>query len=313
MHPSTSIQPLVAIVLCTYNGEKYLRPQLDSILSQSWQALEIIICDDGSTDSTPSILQEYQQKDQRIRYQINARNLGYNKNFEQAFQMAKADYIAISDQDDIWESNKIAIMMDYWKDDSLFIFSLSGTFTDDDLNNRKPAPDVNYTPIRHLQQLVFNSPVHGHACIFRKELLAHCIPFPDDIYYDWWMSMHAARLSVIPCVPQTLTWHRLHAANNSKTILSLTDRDKRNQQLRKQFVHALQVFLERTGVSTEDEVFLDQYNHLAQTLDGKKISWPLFRLILRNRDKIFHYKKKKPLLIFSQIKHALQLAKTGVL
>ena len=66
-------------------------------------------------------------------------------------------------------------------------------------------------------------------------------------------------------------------------------------------------------MSTEDEVFLDQYNHLAQTLDGKKISWPLFRLILRNRDKIFHYKKKKPLLIFSQIKHALQLAKTGVL
>ena len=201
MSTSTAIQPLVTVVLCTYNGEKYLRPQLDSILAQSWQHLEIIISDDGSTDSTPAILEEYRQKDQRIRYQVNASNLGYNKNFEQAFQQAGADFIAISDQDDIWESNKIAIMMDYWKDDSLFIFSLSGTFTDDDFKNRKPAPDVNYTPIRHLQQLVFNSPVHGHACIFRKELLAHCIPFPDDIYYDWWMSMHAARLSVIPCVP----------------------------------------------------------------------------------------------------------------
>lgn len=313
MHLSSSIQPLVSVVLCTYNGEKYLRPQLDSILAQSWQALEIIICDDGSIDGTASILEEYRQKDQRIRYQVNTRNLGYNKNFEQAFQLATAEYIAISDQDDIWESRKIEIMMGQWTTDSLFLFSLSGTFTDDDFENRKPAPDVRYASIRHLQQLVFNSPVHGHACIFRKELLTHCIPFPDNIYYDWWMSMHAARLSVISCVPQTLTWHRLHGANNSKTILSITDRDKRNQQLRKQFVHALQSFLERTGISSADEKFLDQYNRLVQTLDGKKISWPLFRLILRNRNTVFHYKKKKPLLIISQIKHALQLARTGVL
>ena len=125
--------------------------------------------------------------------------------------------------------------------------------------------------------------------------------------------MHAARLSVIQYVPQTLTWHRLHAANNSKTILSITDREERNQQLRKQFVHALQSYLERSGADSADEVFLGQYNRLVQSLDGKKISWPLFRLILRNRHKVFHYKKKKPFLIFSQIKHALRLARTGVL
>ena len=313
MSTSSAIQPLVTVVLCTYNGEKYLRPQLDSILAQSWQHLEIIISDDGSTDSTTAILEEYRQKDQRLRYQVNASNLGYNKNFEQAFQQAGADFIAISDQDDIWEKKKIEIMMSHWTDASLFLYSLSGTFTDDDINKRKPAPTANYGPIRHLQQLVFNSPVHGHACIFHKKLLADCIPFPADIYYDWWMSMHAARLSVINPVPQTLTWHRLHAANNSKTILSIADHAERNQQLRKQFVHALQTYLDRTGVQTADEVFLEQYNGLIQTLDGKKISWPLFRLILRNRKMIFHYKKKKPLLILSQIKHAFRMARTGVL
>jgi len=310
---TTAIQPLVAVVLCTYNGEKYLRPQLDSILAQSWQHLEIIICDDGSSDNTAAILEEYRQKDQRISLHFNTRNLGYNKNFEQAFQLASAEYIAISDQDDIWESRKIEIMMSNRTGDSLFLYSLSGTFTDDDFNMRKPAPDMNYGQIRHLQQLVFNSPVHGHACIFHKKLLAECSPFPADIYYDWWMSMHAARLSVIHCVPQTLTWHRLHGANHSKTILSIADREERNQQLRKQFVHALQTYLDRTGVNTADELFLQQYNRLIQTLDGKKISWPLFRLILRNRKMIFYYKKKKPLLILSQIKHALRMARTGVL
>ena len=114
MSNTGSIQPLVSVVLCTYNGEKFLYPQIDSIIAQTYPNLEIIIVDDASSDNTPFILEEYSRKDSRVKYHINSANIGYNKNFEKAFSLASADYIAISDQDDIWESNKIELMMKGW-------------------------------------------------------------------------------------------------------------------------------------------------------------------------------------------------------
>ena len=144
MPDQATIQPLVSVVLCTFNGEKYLRPQLDSILSQSWTNLEVIISDDASTDGTVSIIKEYGRKDPRIRVFVNEVNSGYNKNFEKAFSHASSEHIAISDQDDIWESNKIECIMKQWLPGSLFMYSLSGSFYNDDFSSRKPAPAVRY-------------------------------------------------------------------------------------------------------------------------------------------------------------------------
>lgn len=306
-------QVLVSVVLCTYNGEKFLRPQLDSILAQSWTNLELLVVDDASTDQTVSILKEYSQKDKRLKYTVNPRNLGYNANFEKAFTMAAADYIAISDQDDIWEPSKLETMMFAWPKEALFVYSLSGTFYGEDFSNRREAPNVRYGPISDLHPLVFSSPVHGHACMFKKELLEHCRPFPEKIYYDWWMSMHAAKISTIGCVPKTLSWHRLHPENSSRDILSLQNKNTRLQKLREQFVFSLSYFLEKKGVQNKEEEFLKEFCEELKKMDGKKFSLPMFRLILRERKKIFHYKKKKPLILFSQIKHAMRMARTGVL
>jgi glycosyltransferase involved in cell wall biosynthesis len=310
--PST-IQPLVSVVLCSFNGKKFLRPQLDSILSQSYRNLELIVSDDFSTDGTVDILQEYSQKDPRIKFVVNRENLGYNRNFEKAFSLASAEFIAISDQDDIWEENKIASMMKEWLPGSLFMYSLSGNFNDDDFASRKPAPRVRYEVITKPHQLVFSSPVHGHACMFKKELLNHCTPFPDTIYYDWWMSMCAVKLAPVGCVPQTFTWHRMHSGNSSRTILSVEDKEERNRQLRQQFIQAIETYYERTAPSTEDDQFLLDYTNLLKKTNGKRFSFPLFSLILKNRKKVFHYKKKKPLLFLSHWKHALRMARTGVL
>src|ERR1700748_3070750 len=97
-----SKQPLVSVAMCTYNGEKYIRQQLDSILNQTWRNLEIVIVDDGSSDDTFAIISEYAEKDSRIKCFKNEVNLGFNKNFEHAVELTTGDYIAISDQDDIW-------------------------------------------------------------------------------------------------------------------------------------------------------------------------------------------------------------------
>ena len=98
----------VSIVVCTYNGEKYLRDQIDSLLVQTYPIYEIIIQDDGSTDGTWAIIEEYVEKHPKlIRGIRNEHNLGWNQNFYAAIMNATGDYIACCDQDDYWMPDKI--------------------------------------------------------------------------------------------------------------------------------------------------------------------------------------------------------------
>ena len=104
-------EPLVSVVMCTYNGEKFLQRQLESLFEQTYTNIEIIIADDASTDNTQQILKENASKDKRIRLLFHQKNIGYNKNFEHALQLVHGMYISICDQDDIWHPNKIKRMM----------------------------------------------------------------------------------------------------------------------------------------------------------------------------------------------------------
>lgn len=72
---------MISIAMATYNGEKYLREQLNSILNQTYSDFELIICDDCSKDSTVKILEEYAKKDNRVKYFLNEENLGFKKKF----------------------------------------------------------------------------------------------------------------------------------------------------------------------------------------------------------------------------------------
>ena len=92
----------VSIALATYNGEMFLREQLDSILNQSVRNFELVICDDCSKDSTWDILNEYAIADSRIRILRNDKNLGFLGNFEKAIQHTQEKFVALADQDDIW-------------------------------------------------------------------------------------------------------------------------------------------------------------------------------------------------------------------
>ena len=306
------VHPLVSVAMCTYNGAKYLRHQLDSILQQTYPNLELVVVDDASRDDTADIIKEYAAKDARIRYQVNAENLGYNRNFEKAITLCRGNYIAISDQDDIWESNKIAVMMDRWPKDSSFIYSLSGTFYEENIAGRKPAPAVHYDHIRDTHHLIFNSPVHGHACMFKKGLMKYCVPFPADVFYDWWVSMHAASIDYIGCIPETLTWHRVHHKNSSRNLTSIRDKEERERQLRSQCAYFIESFMKTPWPKKDEKRSLLEYVNLLRQLDGKKFSWKMFSYAWRNRKKIFHY-KRKPLVIFSHLKHALKMGRKGLL
>lgn len=111
----------VSIVLCTYNGEKYLKEQLDTILNQDYPLFEIIIQDDASTDHTWEILEEYKENRSIIKLFRNKKNIGFVYNFLTAAKKAKGDYIAYSDQDDIWYPHKISTMINLIGNSKLLI------------------------------------------------------------------------------------------------------------------------------------------------------------------------------------------------
>ena len=104
-------QALVSIIVATYNGEKFIAAQLDSLVQQTYTNTEIIILDDGSTDNTRQILQEYASRFKNIQLIFNETNLGYIKNFEKGCALAKAEYISFCDQDDVWDPNKTTELM----------------------------------------------------------------------------------------------------------------------------------------------------------------------------------------------------------
>lgn len=103
----------ISVALCTYNGEKFIREQLRSIVGQTILPWQIVVCDDQSTDRTMDIVREFADDYPSIRWMIirNEVRLGVRRNFEKAIALAEGDYIAPSDQDDIWERNKLEILL----------------------------------------------------------------------------------------------------------------------------------------------------------------------------------------------------------
>ena len=104
-----------SVAMCTYNGEKFLKEQLDSILNQSLPIDEIVICDDGSTDETIAIIQDYSTANpDKIRLFRNNPALGVCANFARAISLCTKDIIFLADQDDIWKRDKVKTITDYF-------------------------------------------------------------------------------------------------------------------------------------------------------------------------------------------------------
>ena len=97
----------VSVALCTYNGEKYIEQQLNSILNQNYPVEEIQIGDDGSSDKTIDIIDSFRKKFDRLYLTINERRLGPLKNFENTIKRCRGQYICLADQDDIWYPEKL--------------------------------------------------------------------------------------------------------------------------------------------------------------------------------------------------------------
>lgn len=106
---------MISVALCTYNGERYIHEQIDSIINQTVKVDEIVVCDDGSTDETLSIIESFRENTSvDIRIYRNETNLGVCANFQKAVNLCKGDIIFLSDQDDIWHNDKVKTIVNYF-------------------------------------------------------------------------------------------------------------------------------------------------------------------------------------------------------
>jgi len=203
----------VSVVLGTYNGATYLREQLDSVLAQTWHSLEIIAIDDGSTDDTVSILQEYATRDPRIKVVVNEQNLGFIRNFEKGCSLAAGRWIALCDQDDYWMPDKVEKMVKAIGEAPMIY--CDSILCDEHL---QPLGDrisdlVHYQSFDDPRQLCVFSRMYGHATLITRELFHRSRPFLKEVPHDGWLAYHATLYGGVRYLPEVLVKYRQHASN----------------------------------------------------------------------------------------------------
>ena len=202
---------MISVCIATYNGEKYIKEQLDSIINQLDKNDEIIISDDGSSDNTINIIESY--NDRRIvLYKNSFKNVVLN--FEFAIRKSKGDYIFLSDQDDIWHKDKVTCFIDCFLKNSNVTLLISDFQV---INQNGLYIDSVYSKNQFSTSLVKNIIVNnfiGCAMAFTSNTKKIILPFPKNIaMHDWWIGTCSKMYGEINFIDKKLHFYRRHNSN----------------------------------------------------------------------------------------------------
>lgn len=211
----------IDILMATFNGENYLKQQIDSILNQKYNNFNLIISDDCSSDSTIDILKEYEKKDDRITVHTQNKNLGYRKNFEFLVKKTTCKYVMFSDQDDIWDDSKIEKMYYFIVREKSKLVYCDLKVVDRNLNELFPSM-VKLTNMyskskkyNNFDLLKLENAVTGCATIVERDILQKALPFPSDFFvHDWWLGLIATQYGKIHFLDEGLVLYRQHDNNS---------------------------------------------------------------------------------------------------
>lgn len=253
----------VSVVMCTYNGEKYLKEQIDSILNQTYPIYEIIIQDDCSTDSTWRILKGYASNYPIIKLFLNKANLSWNLNFFDACQKVKGEFFAFADQDDIWLENKIEILISIIGDRYL-------AMGQDIVINNGNQILLNYIQPKELEQFLIKSSYPGHAMLLNSNILEIARNITSTgLAHDNLFSLIALyyKNSVIITDKALQIW-RIHGHNATAFSQCYQDETQSLKGLRKERNYLRSsVFLIRKTKSDAITKGFNKYYHLFKYLD----------------------------------------------
>jgi len=215
--------PLVSVAVTTYNGSAYLREQLDSIYAQSYPNLEVVVCDDKSTDNTIAILEEYRQR-RHLHYYVNEKTLRVVKNFEKAMSLCSGAYVALCDQDDVWLPDKIQKSLEKMRrmedqlgrDVPLLVFT-DLRVVDQHLRVLHPSfwQLMKHNPDHHsLNRLLVGHLVTGCTILANRKLVEMAAEIPREAFmHDMWLAWIAAYFGKVAYLREPTVLYRQHAHN----------------------------------------------------------------------------------------------------
>ncbi|PWK29235.1 glycosyl transferase family 2 [Arcicella aurantiaca] len=283
----------ISIALCTYNGSRFLREQLQSLANQTLLPSEIIITDDCSTDNTAEIVKEFENV-LNIKFFKNDTSLKVTKNFERAISLCTGDIILMCDQDDLWHSDKLAKIHAYFQENP----NKLAVFCDAELVDEKgESLNNNFWSVvrfhelqrqqwkagQEVEILLAGNRSAGCMMAFRKELTSVIVPFPthiSEMIHDNWITIIAAMLNKIGIIEERLISYRQHSfqqigtrPKESGKAISLKDRFSRPRAeklapfLTKSdyFCTLKNALLERIGESNPNFEKIDRIIHFYET------------------------------------------------
>ncbi len=206
---------MISVCVTTYNGEKYLEDQMRSILACLSDDDEIIVSDDGSTDSTLEIIASYETRYPNLRL-VEGPHRGLIANFSHALNLAKGEIVFLSDQDDVWHANKVQKVKSAFNDNACGVVVHNARLVDSDgtptgetlFELRQSKPGL-------FKNLVKNSYV-GCCMAVRRDLLKTALPVPENIeMHDWWIGLISDSVSKSVFIDDILLDYRRHGTNSS--------------------------------------------------------------------------------------------------
>jgi glycosyltransferase involved in cell wall biosynthesis len=202
-----------------------VRAQLESIARQTAPPAELVVCDDRSTDETPEIVRAFAREAAfEVRLSVNHARLGSTRNFEKAMGAARMEFVALSDQDDVWHPGKLARLTEELRR----IPEAGFAFSDARIVDRDGHPTghglwsaqgFTRTELRSLrgsqalEVLLRHNVVTGATMVFRREALAPALPIPEDWVHDGWIALVLAANGPVVAVAESLVDYRQHERN----------------------------------------------------------------------------------------------------
>jgi glycosyltransferase involved in cell wall biosynthesis len=210
-----SKKPLVSVIIPVYNGEKYLGATIESVIQQTYQSLEILVIDDGSTDNSAAIARSYP----KVNY-IYQNNQGVAVARNTGIANSQGEFIAFIDQDDLWTSNKLAVQIDYLLKHPSLAYTITKMRTFLEPNIDKPA---------WLKAEFLNSDISAYivGSLVARRFVFNQIGDFNPIYKfgndsDWFFRAIDGGFPVV-VIPEMLLYKRIHDANESHKIQAMTD------------------------------------------------------------------------------------------
>lgn len=205
---------MISVCMATYNGEKYIREQMDSILQQLGEGDELIISDDLSSDKTVEIIKSY--KDKRIKLYIHGDNHGFVRNFENVLVHADGDIIFLSDQDDIWMPDKVKVTIAALANCDFTVSDCITINENEQVISQSRIKDYNIKT--GFWRLMIKTRYLGCCMAFRRSVLEAALPFPENAYlmeHDLWLAAVAECYFKTSLIEEPLIKYRRHGGNVS--------------------------------------------------------------------------------------------------